>query len=188
MVRVDGTQGPFCIHAWEVSLPTHSAGPATADRRTGIQSVKGGMPVLVSWQDARTLCQEAGFHLCTSEEWEDACDGTPGAGGRSYPTPDGAWVTGRCGVASYQERFAPPLAVTGSYPKCRTPEGVWDMAGNAWEWADPEYTDAAGNPVTDKRGAAHYSGSPATCAFDARGLHPPSFTGTIGFRCCAPAP
>lgn len=180
MVRVEGRAGAFCIHRYEV----HIQDPPPAEGSVTLLSAPGREPSLVSWNEAHAACRATGSHLCTSEEWEDACDGEPGTGGSAYPTPDGGYRVGRCGVSDYREGFRPSLSPTGSWPHCHTPSGAYDLLGNAWEWTDPQMRSPDGERVTDKRGAAHYSGSPATCSFRAVGRHPPDFEGTTGFRCC----
>lgn len=196
MVLAPGPDGSLCISRYEMSSDPPMAPGVDLPPQVRIVSREGNLPLLVTWEQARRLCGEAllpdgstqaGWHLCTSREWRDACDGTPGDGGRPYPTPTGGYTDKTCGVASYKVRFSPALSPTGAYPDCHTPEGVYDLLGNAWEWTDPQVQGEDGQPVTDKRGAAHYSGSPATCAFDALGQHPPSFRGTTGFRCCVAA-
>ena len=128
------------------------------------------------------------MHLCTSEEWEDACDQQPGPGGQPYATTTpAAFQHGDC---NFSQEAAPtsPLALTGSYPKCQTPQGVFDLLGNLWEWSDPGLQTESGQPIIDKRGGAHYSRRIATCQLDAVGQHPPDATPSVGFRCCtAPA-
>jgi len=179
MVRIQGVGGPFCIHAYEAQVEggVRVMGPVRS--ATGLEPTMGA-----SWKQARRACERSGMHLCTSQEWEDACDGQPGEGGRAHPTLDGSYVRKACGIAAYGVHFEPWLAPAGSYPDCRTPEGVYDMMGNLWEWTDPEQVGAEGQPLTDKRGGAHYSQGPVACSFHALGMHPPVFTGSIGFRCC----
>lgn len=191
MARVWGRDGAFCIHRHEAAFSGRPGradqGPAFPDGSTRgeLRARAGELPSeYLSWYQAHAACAQAGLHLCTSAEWEDAC---AGAAGRHYPTPDGALGKGRCGVglvAGGQAGAA--LRPAGSFPDCHTPDGVYDLLGNAWEWTDPGRRDAAGRPLVDKRGAALYSGTPAPCAFSAVGTHPPDFSGSIGFRCCAP--
>ena len=107
-----------------------------------------------------------------------------GRGGREHATPDGSYAPRQCAVAEHAIDSNPWLMPSGSFPDCRTPEGVYDLMGNLWEWTDPQRQDEQGRPLTDKRGGAHYSQGPVGCGFDALGLHPPEFTGSIGFRCC----
>ena len=190
MVLLAGAEGPFCMHSHEVRLEgplgNKDQGVAFPDGSTTatLSAAPGLIPSKgVSWYQAFAACERAGFHLCTSAEWEDGCDGQPGPGGRDYPTPDGAFALGICGLSGQGQRAW--LSPGGSHPDCRTPEGVYDLLGNLWEWTDPGLRSPDGRPVVDKRGAAHYSAEPQTCAYGAVGSHDPAFDGTIGFRCCA---
>jgi hypothetical protein len=188
MARVPGVSGDFCIHRFEVSLESPRAtlsarrGPVERQGATRLRSAAGAAPTYgVTWYQAASACLANGWHLCTSSEWEDACDGKPGPGGRAHPVADAARTDVVCNI---RQGVAARLAVSGRSPACRTPEGVYDLEGNLWEWVDPQQVAADGTPVIDKRGGGYYSGSLATCAQDSVGSHRPDWDGTIGFRCC----
>jgi formylglycine-generating enzyme required for sulfatase activity len=187
MALVQGDAGPFCIHAYELHVEpdptTWSHGPAP-ERASTVTSAPGSSVSHTSFDQARQICAEQGMHLCTSREWERACKGPADAAPRAHPTPDGSFHAGQCGIQTMIPFFHPPEMPAGAYAECRTPEGVYDLLGNAWEWVDPEKSDAEGRPVTDKRGGAHYSGRVPTCDESALGRHAPDFVGTITFRCC----
>ncbi|MCB9758812.1 MAG: SUMF1/EgtB/PvdO family nonheme iron enzyme [Alphaproteobacteria bacterium] len=188
MVPLEGRGGPFCMHAYEVHIEgqlgdadqgvdfPNGSTKVSLSARAGQEPSKG-----VSWYQAYAACAEAGWHLCTSAEWEDACAGPTG---RAWPTLDGAYASGRCAVSHPPQYHKVPLSPSGAFPDCRTPEGVYDLLGNLWEWTDPGQRDAEGRPVIDKRGAAHYSAEPQGCTYSSVGSHDPAFNGTIGFRCC----
>lgn len=185
MVRLAGRTGDFCIHRYEA---TFSGKAGAADQgvhfpdgttQGEVTSAPGQVPATyLSWYQAYAACAQAGLHLCTSAEWEDACG--PGA----YPTPDGSFHAGQCALSDPRHGQLLPLSKTGAWPDCHTAAGVYDLEGNVWEWTDPGEHGADGRPLVDKRGAAHYSGDPARCDQAAVGTHAPSFAGVIGFRCC----
>lgn len=188
MARVSGVAGPFCIQRYEATLHGRAGAKDQADTwprpaavDVALTSVAGSPPSKgVSWYQAVAACAARGWHLCTSAEWQDACDGLPGPGGREWAT--GASEEGLCNIGR------PDSVVhdaSGRWPGCRTPEGVYDLEGNLWEWTDPGMTGEGGLPLTDKRGGAHYTGKRVRCAEGAVGGHPPAFDGSIGFRCCA---
>lgn len=192
MARVAGVDGDFCIHRFEVRVsgdlgdkdqgatwPKLSAHPTSLSAAAGERSTKG-----LSWYQAAAACQAMRWQLCTSQQWEDACDGTPGPGGRTHPTADGSLDADTCNI---NHPGSQSHADNGSSPHCRTPEGVYDLEGNLWEWTDPGQQGQDGLPLIDKRGGGHYSGDIAECDQAAVGSHAPSFDGTIGFRCCTPA-
>jgi formylglycine-generating enzyme required for sulfatase activity len=192
MVRVHGVEGDFCIHRYELrvegSLGEKDQSATWPEGQVQVQRLRSE-PGLdpsrgVSWYQAYAACRAVGMALCTSQQWEDACDGQPGPGGREHPTATGALQATDCNI-NHPGTKEP--ALTGSSPRCRTPEGVYDLEGNLWEWTDPGQLDDQGRPLIDKRGGGHYSGDVAPCAKHAIGSHAPSFDGSIGFRCCTPA-
>jgi formylglycine-generating enzyme required for sulfatase activity len=188
MARVSGLRGDFCIQRFEASLTvpmgwlTPHDGPVQQPLHVRFVSQAGRVPTHgLSWYQAASACLAYGYHLCTSQEWEDACDGTPGPGGRAHPVADGVRPDVACNIRHGQDGA---IAASGRSPECHTPEGVYDLEGNLWEWVDPQRTAADGTPVTDKRGGGFYSGDTASCGQAAVGSHAPTWDGTIGFRCC----
>lgn len=189
MVEVDG--GGYCIHRYEVCgemrtfTPEQGARLLDKPERVDFSVEAGCLPLQATWEQARDVCGYLGYRLCSSQEWEDACDGQVGPGGASYPTLSGQYAPGDC--AFTEPRHAPraPLSETGAHPACVTPSGVADMAGNLWEWTDPGQRGPDGAPLVDKRGGAHYGRDPVGCAYSAVGTHAPSFYASTGFRCCA---
>ncbi len=142
----------------------------------------GELPTLnVSWYQADAACRNVGKHLCTVDEWTTACStaGTP------FPWGDTDDATTRCALVEEDEtQHHAGLQPAGSLPDCASPEGVFDMIGNAWEWADPG-GEVNGRPATAKLGGAYYAGHGAgRCDAPPFLDHPPDFEGTIAVRCC----
>lgn len=186
MAKVPGRAGPFCMHRYEAVFRgtqgniDQGAGFPDGSTRGTVLSAPGAVPTTaISWYQSMAACREAGLHLCTSAEWVDACIGPEG---RAYPTPDGAYRSGLCGIRQGTGAGAPKGG--GSWPDCHTPDGIYDLLGNAWEWADPGLRDDAGLPIADKHGAAFYTYDAAPCSFSGMGSDQPFMMGTIGFRCC----
>lgn len=189
--------GPaYCIDAYEDLLYSEygnlDQGPDYPDGSTlgWPKSLPDVMPSInVSWYQAVAMCENVGKRLCTMSEWQDACDGQIGEGGALYPWGESPEPDRVCAAPNHLDvsDYA-TLQRTGSLPDCRTPSGVYDQVGNAWEWVDPEQTDEDGRPVAAKVGGAYYLGYGSTaCGAPPITDHPPEFEGTIAVRCCADA-
>jgi eukaryotic-like serine/threonine-protein kinase len=81
----------------------------------------------VDWFDASAYASWKGGRLPTEEEWEFAARGTDG---RRFPWGN-EW---RPNAANAGESSTGSLIAVGSYPEGKSPFGLMDMAGNAWEW------------------------------------------------------
>jgi len=191
MVYIGESPSGFCIHKYEVSLSgelgNRNQGPNFPDGSTAvtIQAQAGLTPTKTSWYQAYAACEGSGFHLCSSAEWEDACDDKIGDGGSEYPTPDGEYDPSLCPIGDFRVQKQAELGASGASQGCHTRSGVHDMLGNLWEWSNPSSVGPDGLPQIDKRGGGHYGAEPVSCDRSAVGSHTPSFEGTIGFRCCS---
>jgi formylglycine-generating enzyme required for sulfatase activity len=97
----------------------------------------------VSWQDAKAYCDWTGVRLSSEAEWEKAARGDDE---RPYPW-GGRFVEGeRCNSTNFYGTTTP----VDEFPDGRSPFGLWDMAGNVYEWINDHY---------DKE---YYKTSPAT--------------------------
>jgi formylglycine-generating enzyme required for sulfatase activity len=150
--------------------------------------------VLVSWDEAQTFCEWVGGRLPTEAEWEKAARG--GLEGMLYPwgnqaptceekAENGAQFDG-CGDS--------PVPV-GSFGA--NGYGLYDMAGNVWEWVADIYNNdfytplRVENPVSLDDGVyrVERGGSWLANVFSLRvanrlGAHGEKFTySSLGFRC-----
>ncbi len=137
--------------------------------------------VFASYYQGAAACENVGKRMCTAEEWQGAC----APNGTAFPWGDHGEASERCAVVDADEQpVVEALQPAGSYPECVSSDGVYDMLGNAWEWADGG-NDADGLPTPAKLGGAYYVGYEAAhCGAPPNLEHPPEFDGTIAVRCC----
>jgi len=151
----------------------------------------------VSWYAAVAFCQFMGKRLPTEAEWEYAARG--GLREKTFPWGDAPLDKTRANYAG--SNFNGPTPV-GSYPP--NGYGLFDMAGNVWEfmvdewgpYSQAEQTNpvAGGNLFLDKsfyevttrrviRGGS-FAGTPVNLRVTYRDSHPPDGAQEfVGFRC-----
>lgn len=123
----------------------------------------------VSLSRAAAACEERGRRLCTADEWKEACRGTTG---RRQPYA-GPYKDGHCNDAL--KDVPQNISRGGARETCVTPEGVFDLVGNAEEWVlDGEEGVVVGGNSTTK--AASCKSRRELAAFEQ--------DMTVGFRCC----
>jgi formylglycine-generating enzyme required for sulfatase activity len=176
-----------CIDRYEASLQGGVAGApdgeGTMARAVSKPRVKPA--VRISQLQAQAACANAGKRLCTREEWLAACRGADGKRAYAYGR---TYVPGRCHdqVLSDRRKTDGPLP-TGSLAACRTPEGVYDLSGNVWEWLatrDPkgltgELIGGGLRNTQDDVGCVPKEAMSQPVTQQVSGL---------GFRCCKPVP
>lgn len=94
--------------------------------------------VYVDWNMANTYCEWRGASLPTEAQWEKA------ARGSEEPTYPWGKEIG-CQKANYTDGSRVCVGGTtkaGSYESGKSPYGVYDMAGNVWEWVADWYSES----------------------------------------------
>jgi formylglycine-generating enzyme required for sulfatase activity len=162
----------------------------------------------VDWHQAKAYCAASGKRLPSEAEWELAARGKEG---RTYPwgfSPPNGQRLNACGSecsrmltarreavgkgpwpAMYgDDDAAPSTAPVGRYPAGATPAGVFDLAGNVWEWTETPYCPYSKEDCGDSRRVVRGGGWDTTESQDVRAARrypsaPTARGRSIGFRC-----
>lgn len=149
--------------------------------------------VVVTWSEADDFCAKIGGRLPTEAEWERAARG--GQEGVLYPWGDKAPTdaAGASNGAAFEGDAAQPV---GQYAP--NAYGVYDLAGNVWEWVSDWASNYPSEAVTDPKGSASgrvrlvrggsYGDDPSNLRLSNRTPNQPDRVNlNVGFRCARDA-
>jgi formylglycine-generating enzyme required for sulfatase activity len=179
-----------CVAAGACTPPTQELGaPQYTNTEYNSHPVVG-----VSWDQANGYCQWIGGRLPTEAEWEKSARGTQA----------GIFPWGNDGAACDFLNFANCIKHTSDvtdYAEGRSPYGLYDMAGNVFEWVGDFYGESyynespAQNPTGPEAGEYRViRGSSFETEIDQADSALRHFMGAgntrrdVGFRCAVPQP
>lgn len=141
---------PHRVHLGSFSIQEHEVTNAEYRRFVSTHSFPTGeerRPVVnVTWYAAMAYAAWLDGSLPTEAQWEFAARGPEG---REYP-----WGSEppTCKHAQFKDCVPAGTVEVKSARLGATPEGVYDMAGNVWEWVSDRYGDYRREEVHDPRG------------------------------------
>jgi formylglycine-generating enzyme required for sulfatase activity len=193
------TLAGFELDETEVTVSQYDACVASAcctpehwDAVSCAKPAEGDEPVAcVDWQQADQYCRWVGKRLPDEAEWELAARGPEG---RLYPwgsEPPGATHANLGGIEDGFARTAP----IKTFEAGRSPLGLYDLAGNVWEWTRNAYCPYLGGSCSSlpcstcadatrvSRGGGWYSDEFGVRSANRNHSSPSEATARIGFRC-----
>lgn len=213
-VEAEGQRRAYCIDRWEAQVVElrgkdevdHAPTEPVTNLQVKAVTRSGVTPQgYISKTEAEGACRAARKRLCSGQEWERACRGKKPStfpygderksgfcndSGRAplatlHPELGGDVYGSRQAMNDPRINQAPnTVAPTGSFAKCKSGYGVFDMVGNLHEWT----ADVSGSRGTFRGGYyqdTHMNGDGCTYRTVAHDVSYHDYS--TGFRCCADA-
>jgi formylglycine-generating enzyme len=156
---------------------------------------------MVTWFGANAYCEFYGWRLPTEVEWEKAARGTEIMDGYGLPFPWGTIIEGSyanfyTSSDPYEAQFGKLGSTTpvGFYNgsayngytthDSASPYGIYDMAGNVWEWTGDVYPN---QHYRHMRGGSFYSYEIDLRVWKTNSAGPQYYSPAVGFRCARDA-
>jgi formylglycine-generating enzyme required for sulfatase activity len=200
---------PYWMMTTEVTLGQYRAAGVVMPTQPDWNTDERQPVANVTWDQAASLCRAAGARLPTEAEWEFAARGGSGDTAYVWGSDQAPLVNGRraANVADvtatrkyateamfkdYDDGFAEsaPVGVFAA-----NGYGLFDMAGNVWEWVSDWYDagyyrpSASKDPKGPKSGQGHvtrggsWGNAPRSLRVSVRAMGMPTFRSSTGFRC-----
>lgn len=126
--------GTIDVDAFELDIATHAACVAAGACRGPTARGDAGRAAVLSFDEAKALCAFTGGRLPKDDEWTFIA---MGAAARRYPWGDTGLVCSRAAFGLVDgpcARGAKSPDLAGARPAGKSPDGVYDLAGNVAEW------------------------------------------------------
>jgi hypothetical protein len=189
-----GVSGTKYIQQYEASRPN-----ATANSQGTLSNRACANPNVLPWTSvtypqAEAACTAAGGRLCSNVEWQRACNSPASTACKWGMTSCGTYTATSCNGNDFDSDASTPavdddaLRVTKSMPLCyadwgTTAKRIFDMSGNAKEWAQ----SLAGDPANTRRlrgGSFNNTANGLQCNFTFAVADATFQFQNVGFRCC----
>lgn len=151
------TISPIYIGQYEITRAQYAA--FQDSKKALVGAMLGNHPAVeLTWDEANAFCtyltkidgSGAVYRLPTEAEWEFAARGTEG---REYPWGNTEPTTRHANVAGLKDSTG-RLHEVGTLKKSKTPNSLYDMAGNAAEWCSDWYGRYPAQNEVDPKGPA----------------------------------
>ncbi len=194
------TLSAYCMDLTEVTVAAYrgcTATGCTAPNTTTYCNLgvtgRDNHPInCVDWSQSRAYCQWRGGDLPTEAQWEYAARGSDAAN-HIYPWGNASPASQLCWRGDVPTRAS--TCPVQSYPSGNSPFGLFDMAGNVWEWTRDFYASYTSTAAIDptgptsganrviRGGSWDYTSATLVRAAYRFGSLPASRGNGVGFRC-----